>query len=343
MKVLLLKLSRNKFLVFIVGLFLFLGALVILLNVLLSSPVTPDKKKDIVLQIPSNTNADKIANMLYQQGLIKQPWIFSIYARYSGADSQLKAGEYILNNGQSIPEIVQTLIRGPLNVFSITIPEGYTVQQVADLLVKKGLTDSASFYETVAYEDFPYPFLRELAAGEHRLEGYLFPDTYHVGSNSDSKLIVDMMLKRFDGVINELNYVQKAEAMGLTLHEAVTIASMIEREAKYDSERSLIAGVIYNRLNLGMPLQIDATVQYALGTNRSKLYYKDLETESPYNTYKVNGLPPGPIASPGRASLIAAVNPQKTDYLYYVAKPDGTHIFAETLSEHNQNKMKYIR
>jgi UPF0755 protein len=151
------------------------------------------------------------------------------------------------------------------------------------------------------------------------------------------------MLRRFDQKMKEMDYYRKVEAAGLTLHEAVIIASMVEREARVDRERPVIAGVIFNRLQRDMPLQIDATVQYALGSQRAKLYYRDLEINSPYNTYLIKGLPPGPIACPGESSLLAAVEPVKTSYLYYVARPDGTHAFARTLDEHNANKRKYIR
>jgi UPF0755 protein len=149
------------------------------------------------------------------------------------------------------------------------------------------------------------------------------------------------MLKRFDLEMEELDYPSRAEKAGLTLHEAVTIASLIEREAKIDEERPLISGVIHNRMEKSMLLQIDATVQYALGTNKAQIYYKDLEVDSPYNTYKNNGLPPGPIAMPGRSSLLAAVEPAETAYLYYVARPDGSHAFATNNTDHEANKERY--
>jgi UPF0755 protein len=175
------------------------------------------------------------------------------------------------------------------------------------------------------------------------MEGYLFPDTYHIGSRTTEEEIIKMMLKRFNDELVKLDYVEKITLPGLSLHNAVTLASLVEREAREDSERPVIAGVIMNRLNRGMKLQIDATVLYALGGHKEKVYYKDLEVDSPYNTYLYYGLPPGPIAFPGEASLKAAIEPAITDYLYYVAKPDGSHAFARTLAEHNNNKAKYTR
>ena len=326
----------------LVGLMISLGISVAWINFLFNPPAKSEKGQ-AVIDIPVNANADIIANILYQEGLIKSCRAFSLYVRYTGADSKLKAGEYTLDTGQTVPQIVQKIIKGSTNGYSVTVPEGYNIRQIVNLLVAKGLTDKKNFYETAGKSDFTYTFLKDINAGDNRLEGYLFPDTYSFDKDGNSKEIIDMMLSRFNFVITELNYEQKVNKMGLTLNQAVTIASMIEREAKYDNERPVIAGVIFNRLRLGMPLQIDATVQYALGTNRTKLYNKDLEINSPYNTYRINGLPPGPIASPGKPSLLAVVSPEKSGYLYYLAKPDGTHVFAKSLAEHNKNKALYIK
>jgi len=183
--------------------------------------------------------------------------------------------------------------------------------------------------------------LKELPAKKNNLEGYLFPDTYYPGSDSGPDKIVQMMLQNFEQVMERNDYISKARSKGLNLNEAVTVASMVEREARVESERPIIAGVIYNRLKAGMPLQIDATVQYALGKQKEKLLYKDLEINSPYNTYKISGLPPGPIANPGWPSLKAAIEPEKNNYLYYCAKPDGSHAFSRTLAEHNRNVQRY--
>ena len=162
--------------------------------------------------------------------------------------------------------------------------------QVAELLETKGLAEREEFFAVAAREDFSYKFLEERPKGERRLEGYLFPDTYRVTRGDSVRFLIDNMLKRFDLEMEELDYPSRAEKAGLTLHEAVTIASLIEREAKIDEERPLISGVIHNRMEKSMLLQIDATVQYALGTNKAQIYYKDLEVDSPYNTYKNNGL-----------------------------------------------------
>lgn len=296
----------------------------------------------ITVLIPEHASSRDVAKILHARGLIKSPQAFTLYTRWRGVDGRLKAGEYKFQPPLSVPEIVHQLIRGqPEETVKVTVPEGYTVEQIAGLLAEKGIVSKEAFLAEAERGSFGYSFLAGLPAGPGRLEGCLFPDTYYLSKNISAHEVINLMLGRFQQEIASLNYVRRAEQAGLTLREAVIIASLVEREAKVDEERPVIAGVILNRLRIGMPLQVDATVQYALGGHRPQLTYQDLEVDSPYNTYKITGLPPGPIASPGRASLLAVVNPEQTNYLYYVAKPDGTHAFARTLAEHNANKCKY--
>ncbi len=302
-----------------------------------------ESAREVAVSVPHDATCHQVAKILKQKDLLRSAHAFRIYARWKGLDSQIKAGEYVLNSGMSVPELLNVLVEGRVAVKTFTVPEGFTTAQVAELLVSQGLADKDKFWEAVTFGDFPYYFLEGVPPGEKRLEGYLFPDTYQVRRGATEKEIVDMMLARFAREMEELGYPALAAARGLTLHEAVTIASLVEREARKDEERPLIAGVIYNRLAMSMPLQVDATVQYALGTTKPVLYYRDLEVASPYNTYLISGLPPGPIAMPGRSSLLAAVHPASTSYLYYVAKPDGSHAFAETLEEHNVNKEMYLK
>ena len=295
----------------------------------------------ITVNIPENASSREVGKILHEKGLIRSSLVFSLYTRLKEVDKQLKAGEYSLQPFLSVPEIILQLIKGQPDIIKITIPEGYTIQQIAGLLAEKGVIHQESFLQDVEQGCFNYPFPADLPAVPRRMEGYLFPDTYYLSKNISEHEIIELMLKRFFQEIESLNYVQQARQIGLTLHEALIIASLVEKEAKVDEERPVIAGVILNRLRMGMPLQVDATVQYALGNYRPKLYYKDLEVDSPYNTYKITGLPPSPIASPGSASLLAVVKPENNDYLYYVAKPDGTHAFARTLDEHNANKLEF--
>jgi len=324
-------------------LFILLLAAFISVKSLLNPATSPEKAVNVVVKVEQNLSTYDIGKVLKRNGLIKNAFVFSFYTRLKGLDDELKAGEYHLSSALSIPEIVEKMVQGRPVMYTFTIPEGYTVEQVANMLAEKGLADRDKFLQVVENGSFDYPFFKDLPEGPNRLEGYLFPDTYRVGKDCGEDTLVDLMLNRFNEEIKKLNLKARAENLGLTLHEAVTIASMIEKEALKDNERALISGVIFNRLRKGMLLQVDATVLYALGEHRPVVYYKDLEIDSPYNTYKYPGLPPGPIASPGRASLIAAVEPARTDYFYYVAKPDGSHAFACTLREHNANKRKYLK
>jgi UPF0755 protein len=310
-------------------------------RVMLSPVSSRDKGREIVVSIPVNSTANQVGEILKQNELVRSPGFFTYYARFTGLDSQIRAGQYKLNSSFSTKELLRELVEGRLAQQSFTVPEGYTTAQVANLLDSKGLADKNDFLKAVSTAEFDYPFLQDLPAGEKRLEGYLFPDTYQVASDSTPISIIDMMLERFADEMEDLDYTAQAGRAGVTLQEAVIIASLIEREALVDAERPLIAGVIYNRLEIDMPLQLCASVQYALGATKPELSYQDLEIDSPYNTYKIYGLPPGPISMPGRKSLLAAVQPADTKYLYYVAKPDGSHAFATTLEEHEANKEMY--
>ncbi|AGL02078.1 endolytic transglycosylase MltG [Desulfoscipio gibsoniae] len=321
----------------VLALLLLLGGLV-LRNSLM--PVNVQKAMEISVSVPQNASTVQIAAILEEEGVIRSARAFRLYARVQGLDGAMKPGVYKLSTAMPVSGIIGMLTKGPPDRIKITIPEGYTVVQIADLLQQQGIADRDAFLQALDRLRQPV-FLQQVPVSQWGLEGYLFPDTYYLGSQTGVDKIVEMMLKNFGQVIEEHDYVRQAEARGLTLHEAVTIASMVEREARVASERPRIAGVIFNRLQLGMPLQIDATVQYALGETKEKLLYKDLQVDSPYNTYKINGLPPGPIANPGWPSMLAVIQPENNNYLYYVAKPDGTHAFSSSLAAHNANVQKY--
>lgn len=308
----------------------------------LLDPVAEGDKPPVIIEIPKNSSSSSVAKMLKEKNLIKSTLAFRCYSRLKGWDSKIQAGEYQLSASMSIPEILKTIMRGSQVFYTFTVPEGYNVEQIAQLLAEKGLGSKEKFLALCKNGDgLEYPFLKKHPGTKYLLEGYLFPDTYKITKQSTEKDIIHMMLERFAGELERLDFAEKAEKLNLTVHEAVTIASMIEKEAIFDKERPIISGVIQNRLRKGMPLQIDATVLYALGEHKEVVLYEDLEVESKYNTYKVKSLPPGPIACPGSSSLKAAVEPAQTDYLYYVAKPDGTHAFSKTLTQHNRNVAKY--
>ncbi|MCL6479922.1 MAG: endolytic transglycosylase MltG, partial [Peptococcaceae bacterium] len=281
------------FLLFVLVLIFLMAALY--WQALLTPVAAGNQVREAGIHIPENANCSVIGAILFKNGLVRGPKLLSLYARLHGVDQKLKPGRYLFNTGQSLPQIVNSLVTGPPDVIIFTMPEGFGLARLTDLLVQKGLVDRERFKSLLAQpQRFKHSFLKELPPGAD-LEGYLFPDTYHAGSKTGEEQIINIMLDRFEAEIKDLDYERKVRKMNLTLHEAVTIASMIEWEAAVDQERPLIAGVIFNRLRLGMPLQIDATVKYALGGEKKKILYKDLEIDSPYNTYRVTGLPPGPI------------------------------------------------
>lgn len=302
-------------------------------------PVDPDDQKKLEVRIPDNSSARQVAASLKQHDLIKSERAFLRYCKKNDLDSQLKAGTYELQRSQSVAEIAAIIASGRTAYGKITIPEGYTVKQIGELLVTKEICSSQEFQEALA-SDYPYEFLPAQDTKPERLEGYLFPDTYAVDEDMAAKQLLNLMLKRFAGVWNE-EFADQAAQKGMSVNEVITIASLIEREAQVPSERTRISGVIQNRLKAGMPLQIDATVLYAMGRHQEQVFYQDLKVDSPYNTYKYPGLPPGPIASPGKAAIKAALNPEQHSYLYYVSKGDGSHHFSKTYAEHLQAKKKY--
>ncbi|MEK3882746.1 endolytic transglycosylase MltG [Paenibacillus sp. PL2-23] len=299
--------------------------------------------------IARGMSANSVADVLEENGIIKNGFVFSYFLQFKDEGSRFQAGTYELTPGMPIDSIIAKLNAGDIiqeETVKFTIPEGLTVLQIADKLAAEGIVDRTAFLELAetkrswgdaeAARGIP-----DSAALHKRLEGYLFPDTYEMKKGSTEEEILIRLLTETDRKLATLpdDWQDTMEASGRTLHEILTIASLVEREVVVDEERALVAGVIYNRLSLPMRLQIDATVQYALDTPKQVLSLADLEIDSPYNTYKIDGLPPGPIASPSLASIQAALYPADTTYLFYVTKKDGTqtHLFAETFSEHQRN------
>jgi UPF0755 protein len=290
-----------------------------------------------------------IAQRLEQAGLVSDGNLFRFYMRYKGIDSRLEAGDYQLSRHMTMVEIGEALQHSRMKETLVQVIEGWRAEQVAEMLEKKGLAMGTDVLAAVRAAGLNYPALSDLPAGMS-LEGYLFPDTYYVAAGSTPAQIVDRMVATFDSKIDG-NRRAKAQALGLTLHEVVTLAAIVEREAMVPEERPLIAGVYLNRLKLGMPLQADPTVQYALGynTEAGQWWFTGLtvemlqNTNSPYNTYINAGLPPGPICNPGLSAIEAVLNPTETDYLYFMAKGDGTHAFSVTYEEHLRNQEQYRR
>jgi len=335
-------LRKRRPFVRIVQLFIVLLALFITLSTMFYSLLEPVQKEgqgqEVTFVVERGTPSKTIANNLEQAGLIKSAKAFLLYARLTGNLENFKAGEYLLKTSDNAKEIINILVQGKIVTVSFTIPEGYHLRQIADVLVKEGITTEEEFWRVVSGADFDYDFLEGLPKNERRLEGYLFPDTYIIPKGWETEKVINTMLKRFAEVYNGL----PANKSGLNMRDTVVLASIVEAESRVDKDRPLIASVFLNRLKIKMPLQADATLQYVFAERKERVLYKDLETDDPYNTYKYGGLPPGPICSPGEASLRAVCEPAETDYYYFVAKKDGSgeHVFSRTLAEHNANKRK---
>jgi len=289
----------------------------------------------VTITIKPGTPVSGIAEDLLKAGVIDNPGLLKFLARVRRADRHLKAGRYEFAANQPEPLALAMLVKGGVTGERVTIPEGLTLEQTASLYRQRTSTDSSEF---VSLTTNP-ALIESLGVRAASLEGYLFPDTYDIPWGMPSSSIIRMMVARLFDVIGE-EHRQHLNRMEYTLHEVLTMASMVEREAKIPEERPLIAGVLYNRLRRGMLLQCDATVQYSLPECKELLTYADLEFQSPYNTYLHYGLPPGPIGNPGEGAILAALYPEETDYLHYVARGEGSHIFSRTQQEHARAKVQ---
>lgn len=303
-----------------------------------------------------------VAQNLYRAGLISRPVFFELDVYFRQAGSKIQAGVYELSPAMSIREIVQTLTSGKVLDTSVklTIVEGWDAADIAGALEAAGITGKKTFldYEKRGAQASPelaktFTFLQELPPGAS-LEGFLFPDTYFFSKGSSVEAIAGKMLDDFDRKLTP-DLRAQIKAHNQDIFSIVTMASLIEREVgrnasklsdaefqKLQQERRLVASVFYNRLQLGMPLESDATIAYITGSKSNRATIEQTKIDSPYNTYKYKGLPPGPIASPSLDAIAAAITPAQSDYLYFVSAPDGTAYFAKTLQEHNANKQKYL-
>jgi len=306
-------------------------------------PMNEENPSTINLVIPPATSTADIGNILYEQGLIKHPLIFKHRVKKRSLDSQLKAGQYTLATDMDLNTIIDKLTKGvkDLNTIRFTIPEGYEILQVAEKLEKEAIVNKDRFLELAGHKSNfqdKYGFLKEL--DDQSLEGFLFPSTYEIFLGSKEEDIIEKMLDQFEKIYDK-EIKDQLDKINLDLNEAITLASIIEREGKLDKERPLMSAVFHNRLKKGMALQSCATVQYILGERKENLSNEDTSIQSPFNTYIHTGLPPAPIASPGEASIIAALYPEDVDYLFFVLTgDDGTHTFSVTYEDHLRAKPK---
>lgn len=304
-------------------------------------PYNKNSKKDILIEIPKGATLTKVSSILEENKLIKNKVLFKVVSKFKEDNNGVKAGKYLLSQKYSNSEILDILISGKTynDGIKVTIPEGSTYKEVIKYLTNKKIGKAEVYEELINNpKEFydKYKFLDEKDITT--LEGFLYPDTYYFEKDMSEKDVISAMLKRFSEVYTpELK--EKQKKMGLTLQQVINMASIIEKEAVKDVDRPKIAGVFYNRLEIGMPLQSDATIQYIFDERKHIVSYSDLKIDSPYNSYLNKGLPPTPIANPGIKSIEAALEPEDNDYLYFVATVDGGNNYSKTYDEH----LKYVK
>ncbi len=303
-----------------------------------------DDHSKIVVEIPKGSGTDQIAGILKEQGVIQYKTAFRLYSKLRKNDGQYKYGEYELYADMDYDDIMAELKTdvSKEKTIKVTIPEGYEAYRIAKLLADKGLGKEEKYLELIKNPTFDYDFLKDLPDTEMKLEGYLFPDTYEFFPTDSEEKVLKKLLDNFNKKMTDA-YKEKAKELDMTMNEVVTLASIIEREAGSDEERALVSGVFHNRLkSKNYPyLESCATVQYILKERKEILSTADTEIKSPYNTYKNAGLPIGPIASPGQASIEAALYPEETEYNFFVWSPtENKHLFAKTYEEHLKNVKK---
>ncbi|MDP3987579.1 MAG: endolytic transglycosylase MltG [Candidatus Levybacteria bacterium] len=289
--------------------------------------VNPSNKNQVIFVVQKGKGVREIANNLKNQDLIKDPIVFFLLVKKEGLDEKIQAGDFRLSPSMNTNEIIQALTHGTIDIW-VTIPEGKRADEIADLL-----SDKIPSYE------------KSWRISLRKDEGFLFPDTYLIPKDADIDIVLSLMKNNFE---EKYSTIANAPQDPVEKKRVVTIASMVEREARLSQDRPLVASVILNRLNIGMKLDIDATIQYVLGYQKDeKTWWKkyltnqDLKIDSDYNTYLNNSLPPTPISNPGLSALEAAVNPAKTNYIYYISDKNGKNHYAKTLEEHNTNIQKY--
>ncbi|WP_010292896.1 endolytic transglycosylase MltG [Clostridium senegalense] len=295
--------------------------------------------EDFVIEVQQGDNLYNVISRLKDEGKLKNVIIPKIYIKSLENKPDIKPGEYKINKNSSLKEFLSVLEDATLDQskVQITIPEGYDITQIASLLQEKGIIEKEIFLES--FKNYTVPtYIKADNKVKYPMEGFLFPDTYTLKKGSSGEEIIKVMNDRFNEEIEEITNDKKLSDE--ELYKIVTMASIVEREASNPEERDVVASVFYNRINKNMKFQSCATVQYALGEHKEKLYEKDLTIESPYNTYLVDGMPIGPISNPGRESLKAAINPKSTNYLYFVSNNDGTHFFTDDYNEFLKVKEK---
>lgn len=332
---LLLATTLSILLMFVLGVFVYI----------INKPTTAQGENKSTT-IEEGMGLQEIANTLKQENLISSEYLFVVYTVLGNKYNKLKAGEYELSSSMSIARIANILVGGEIsNIKTITFPEGFTKEQIAQLLLEKRVISNkqeflalVSISTVEASELYKHVFLKEVKADS--LEGFLFPDTYEFKIGDDKQKVIDKFLKNFE---KRTKTAFSQNKTNLNNYQILILASLLEKEVQTEEDMKLVSGVLYNRLRIGMALQVDATLAYIMGKKTNELTNTDKQINSLFNTYKYKGFPPAPIANPGLKAINAAINPTVSDYLYYLSSKDGTTIFAKTLEEHNANRAKYLK
>lgn len=317
--------------------------LLILLSATIFVAVTLHKTVEITetyVEIKKGATAGSIASTLHENGIIKNRDFFYIYVKLSNSATALSYGNYLFEGEMNILDVHKKLTSGDVILHKVTIPEGLTIKKTAELLAENKMGSSEEFIRL----GNDGAFAKQLTGFEiASLEGFLYPETYYFPAEADEKSILTHMVKQYFSVTSDINF---KPLPNLDYYQTIIMASIVEREAKYNSEKPVIASVYLNRVEQNMKLQADPTVAYVLeqaGKTRKKIYYRDLEVDSPFNTYKYEGLPPTPICSPSLSAIEAVLNPEDTDYFFFFAGKDGRHIFSQTYSQHLSKQREYKR
>ncbi len=314
-------------------------------------PVSAGTVDSVLVEISAGASSGQVADLLEDRGLIRSSLAFRLLSRLGEMDAEIRAGWYRLSPDMAPEEILDVLVRGEVATVRFTVVEGLTVDMTVASLVNQGMGDEEIFSSLVADASLVGEWLPEGYAARvmcpefdlpaSPLEGYLFPDTYDIRYKATEEQIIERMIDGFRSIWSE-DRLRRAEELGLSVHEIVTLASIVERETVLCEEREVVASVFMNRLGLGMKLDACSTVLYVHGRRDGVVLTEDTEVESTYNTYRSPSLPPGPIATPSRASIDAVLHPAETDYLYFVSRGDGSHAFARTYPEHLANIRRYL-
>ncbi len=327
---------RKLLLTLTVLIFLLIGAAATAGWWLLTTPVTPPDA--VSLEVTPGSSLQLVAHHLEEQGIISHSLLLRVLARWHEQEHQIQAGRYTFVAAATAQEVLQRLVRGDVDRVSLTIPEGYTLQQIIERIDEAGYGETSRLWQLAQDQEF----ITSLDIEADSLEGYLFPETYRFVPGTTESALLRMMVEQLQHNLSAGKR-EAAGQLGLSLHEHITLASLIEKETGIVAEMPLISSVFHNRLAINMRLQTDPTVVYGVEDYTGTITRRHLNTPTPYNTYIIYGLPPGPIASPGRAALHAAVFPETSDYYYFVSRGDGSHYFSRTLREHNNAVQKYLR